>query len=689
MELIAVDAGLAEKARLQAERARARRERYESKTGRRNHHGKPEDHNKARLTFAEYPFIMWDGEAPQDTGYSLFGSSEGHEVCRPHLTTEDCFDLLIEAKQEHPKSIFIIFGGRYDWDEICRQSMPLDRQARLENFGHVTWHGYTIRKMSGKIFSIRKDGITVRIFEIFGWFHKRYVEALKDYGIGTSEEIRLLESEKNRRAEFLWSEITEIRKYMRLELKLGPLLMEKIREIVLAAGFRPRAWYGPSALAAELLSRHKIKRYMATCPPSVNEAAQHAYCAGRFEMFRGGIMGPTYTWDMNSAYMGAALELPDLAHGTWRKGRGYEPGKFALYRIKYRASSKDDFHQPYPLFRRLGNGNVTWHRRVVNWYWAPEAELVKDDPDAVFLESLVFDEDDSSVRPFEFVRDIYAKRMVLEGLPKSNPSRKAGKAFKWALASIYGHLARRIGWDRFRKRAPKYHQLEWAGFITSWCKAAMYKLAKRCGKHLISIDTDSVTASCPLDVDLGTSLGQWKLTEADYGVFFQSGVYFLFKDGEWVEGKMRGMEQRKGKPLVSPEMLMGAIKENKSITLRPKRRYVSVRMALNGQFEHQGEWTDHPADKLMFGGGGKRSHAKCRPGACSGDVHQFFLPPSFSLDKTSDDMLDVLRDDPVSYPHPLPWKGQTDYLDKDLTEDILWFDPERIDDDDEWLVSIA
>lgn len=691
MELIAVDAGLAEKARLQSERARARRQRYEDKVQRANHHGPSETtrgHHGNLIQYSEYPFVMWDGEAPQDTGYSLFGSSEGHEICHPYLTTEECFDLLLDAKQEHPKSIFVIFGGRYDWDEICRQSMPIDRQARLENFGHVTWHGYTIKKMPGKIFSIKKNGVTVKIFEIFGWFHKRYVEALQDYGIGTPAEIEMLESEKNRRAEFLWSEIKEIRQYMRLELKLGPRLMDKIREIVLGAGFRPRAWYGPSALSSELLSRHKIRQYMAECPRWVNEAAQHAYCAGRFEMFRGGIIGPTWTYDMNSAYMRAALELPDLAHGTWRKGKVFEPGKFAMYRIKYRATNKDDFHRPYPLFRRLANGNVTWHRRVINWYWAPEAELVKDDPDAIFLESMVFDEDDPSVRPFSYVRDIYAKRMVFKRLPKDNPSRMAEKAFKWALAATYGQIARRVGWDRFRKKPPKNHQLEWAGFITSWCKAQMYKLASQYPDDLVSIDTDSVTLTCPADVDLGEQLGQWELTYAESGVFFQSGVYFLRKDGDWFEGKMRGMEQRRGKPLVSPEMLADAIREGKSITLRPKRRYVSVRMALNGQFEHQGEWAEHPADKLVFGGGGKRSHAKCR-GDCDGDVHRFYLPPSFSLDKTSDDMLDALRDDPVSYPHPLPWKGQADFLDKDLIEDILWFDPDRIDSDDEWLVSIA
>lgn len=695
--LVPVDAVAAERARKEHERreryeatakARERKKRYNAANSR-----KGERHDGAPL-YSQYPFVMWDGEAPKDTGYSLFGSSLGHEICKPHLTTEECFDLLLQAKEENPHAIFIIFGGRYDFDEICRQSMPSDRLNRLKKFGHCTWHGYRIKQADGKFFTLKRDGVSVTVFEIFGWFHKAYVKALADYEIGTVAERELLSSEKNRRAEFMWAEINEIREYMRLELKLGPPLMDKIREICLQAGFSPRNWYGPSALALDALKANRITDYMGTVPSVVKRASQYAYAGGRFEGVRGGILSPVCAVDENSAYMAAALLLPDLAHGDWRRGCEFEPGKFGLYHIRYDARNKVDPLRPwqiFPLFMRHENGSVTWPVRVEGWYWAPEAELVANDPDAEFLEAYIYDEANPAVRPFSFVREWYRKRLFLESLPESNPSRKAGKAFKWALASVYGQLARAVGWDRFRRLPPKYHQLEWAGFITSKCRADMYRAAKPIEDYLISIDTDSVTAMCPIEVPLGKEIGEWKETRADRGVFYQSGVFALEVDGEWIERKARGMEEDRitRRLPVSPEMMISAIYDGKAIELKPRTRYISVRMALAGQFKKIGQWVTHPADKLVFGGNGKRIH---RPQTCwnvnngnlrvceSADSHVFSPRPGITYTDW------VFGEFPKSQPHLLPWIDDvSDQLDKELIADILWIDPENIDEDDEWV----
>lgn len=697
-----VDAQLAEKRRIRAERERSRKARARSSwpSSQQAHHAA--GRQDGRKPYSEFDFVMWDGEAPKDTGYSLFGSSLGDEICKPHLSTEDCFNLLLTSKAANPETIFVIFGGRYDFDEICRQSMPLDRLARLKETGHVTWHGYTIKQAEGKFFTLKRDGITVTVYEIFGWFHKAYVKALSDYRIGSEAERAHLSTEKARRAEFLWSEIGDIREYWQLELKLGPILMDRIREICLQAGFNPRHWYGPSALALEALRRNRITDYMGKVPEVVKRASQYAYAGGRFEGVRGGILGPVYTKDKNSAYMWAALDLPDLAHGTWRRGKDFEPGKFGLYHIRYngiRAAERkgadgQTYNDPayvHPLFCRHKNGMVDWPARVEGWYWAPEAELVKDSPYATFIGAYIFDEDNPRCRPFEFVADWFGKRLLLESLPESNPSRQAGKAFKWALASVYGQLARTVGWDRFRRTAPRYHQLEWAGYITSKCRAEMWRLAQQAGDKLISIDTDSVTAMCPLDVEEGKQLGQWKSSYADSGVFFQSGVYALKKDGEWIERKARGVEEdvRTRRLPISPEMIEAAIRDRKVIELKPRTRYVSIRMALNHQLGSMGDWREHPGDKLAFGGNGKRIH---REGTCyyhtdgritvceSAEVHVFSPRPAITHKDYAPGGC------PKSEPHLLPWKDDTSgQLDKNLIADILWIDPERIDVDDDWI----
>lgn len=666
-----------ERERLKWEAARARRLRYEARSGRGRHDlndSRPKGHERD-VHFRDFRFVAWDGEAPKDTGYSLFGSSDGDEICKPGLHTQDCLDLLLEAKARDPQTIFVWFGGRYDWDEILRRDMPMRALSRLKNSGVVHWRGYRLAEIDGKFYTISKDGVSVTIYEIHGWFHKRYVGALRDYGIGTADELEYMDGEKNRRAEFLWSEIEEIKEYWRLELRLMPELMDRIRDICLGAGFNPRGWYGPSALARELLTRHKIKDYMAECPPQVNEAACYAFAGGRFEPVRGGIVGANTTVDQNSAYMYAALDLPNLAAGQWRKGRTFEPGKFAVYRIRYHCKDMSDSLRVYPLFRRLRNGAVCWPRRVEGWYWSPEAALVADDPDAEFLEAWYFDEDNPKDRPFGFVREVFAHRLALKRLPEGNPSRMAEKAFKWALAAIYGQLARRVGWDRKNRKPPPTHQIEWAGYITSACRAQMYRLARSQGDRLISIDTDSVTALGDMSdapVTLGSDLGEWELEKSDGGVYFQSGVYFTEKSGKWSKGKSRGIEQRRKTPDLTPGMLTEAILADRAVKLTPRRKYTTVRMALNGIPATAGEWKEHPGNTLVFGGGGKRYHNKMMCWKyCDSDagIHGFL--PMFNADSIFDIM---------SYRHLLPWKERIP-SEPGPFDDTLWVDTESIDDE--------
>jgi hypothetical protein len=695
--LVVIDAQIAEAARLKAERARLRRARYEDKhPERKRHHGTSDNHNPNRPKYGEYEFVMWDGEAPKDTGYALFGSSLGHEICKPHLSTEDCFDLLLSAKQENPYTIFVIFGGRYDFDEICRQSIPLNRLLRLKTFGHCYWHGYEIKQAEGKFFKLRKGGVSVTVWEVFGWFHKAYVKALRDYDIGTEAQWAHLSAEKANRSEFLWADIGGIRQYWQLEMQLGVPLMDKIRQICHDAGFQPRAWYGPSALALEALRRNKITDYMGEVPSAVKLASQYAYAGGRFEDVRGGVLSPVYSYDQNSAYMHAALDLPCLAHGTWKQSAKYVPGKFGIYHIHYDGSKavyppngrNADESYIHPLFMRHKTGSVSWPAKVEGWYWSPEAELVADSPYARFLAGYYF-EPGCSHKPFAFVVDWYRKRQILEGI--GSP---AGKAFKWALAALYGQLARTVGWDRRNHKPPKYHQLEWAGYITSKCRAAMYRVAKQANDKLISIDTDSVTAMCPLDVPIGTALGEWKATQYDHGVFFQSGVYALSKDGEWADRRARGIEEDRitRRVPVSPEMLISAVLDGTPITLKPRTRYISIRMALNHRLGEMGDWKKHPADKLVFGGAGKRYHrtSTChnRPSGMrvcpSAESHVFVPRPQMAYVDY------VFAEFPKSAPHLLPWKDDmSDVPDKNLIADILWIDPERVDSEDlEWLTPL-
>lgn len=664
-EFVMVPSSIVE--RVEAERERKRR--YE----RAHPNRRKSSRNPNRVKNADKPCIAWDGEGPRDAGYALFGSSAGDEICHPHLGTEECLDLILAREEEEPDAIHVWYGSNYDVSMILRE-LPWKQFAALKHYAATTWRDYDIEHVPHKWLKITKDGVTAKLYDIHSFFGGSYVSALLSMGIGTDDEITHLTSEKARRSDFLFAEIDDIRDYWRLELRLMPLLFEKLRSAFLDAGFDVRSWHGPGAIANMAMRRHGVFDAMAETPPDVRIAARFAFAGGRFEMFRGGwIRKEIFNADLRSAYPNFARLLPNLARGKWRHGKSYEHGKFAVYHILYNA--KPDALRPFPLFRRLNSGEVIWTNKCDGWYWGPEAELVSNDPDAQFIESLVFDEEDTRDRPFAWIEDYYYRRQRLKDIGSILEF-----TFKLIINSIYGQLAQRTGWDKNKRTAPKSHQLEWAGFITSSCRAAVYRVAKSAGTSLVSIDTDGIYATAPLrGLDYGHGLGQWDAETYDQGIFFQSGIYSLKKGDDWIKGKTRGIP--KGK--YSAEELIEACETNQPLKL-VKNNFIGYGLALNGQRDKLNTWETMHVE-IKMGGTGKRYHNDkmwCgKGGHCANGIHEF-IPRNVRFNP---------YDSVESEPHYLPWLGNDPLLEgrKNAVDDLTIYDVRNLDEDDEWVRDYA
>ena len=607
---------------------------------------------------------MWDGEGPRDAGYALFGNSQGMEICHPFLEAKECLELILESEVQHPGMCHIGFGFNYDVSMMLG-SLPFRHLSALHDYGNTIWNGYELEHIPHKWFQVRYGNLLVKIFDIRSFFAGNYVGALKDFGVGTPEEIAILTAEKARRSEFLWAEIEEIREYFRLELKLGPPLAEKLRETFSAAGYNLQSWHGPGALARMALRRHKVYNAMAESPPEVAEAARYAFAGGRFEMMQAGhAQHEIYNADLHSAYPAFATMLPNLAKGTWRKGKVYEPGKFAVYHIRY--DSPPDAFKVFPLFRRMADSTVVWPCSVENWYWAPEAELVKDDPDAKFIESWVFDEE-TSERPFAWLAEYYRRRQLLKGQGNA-----AEYTFKLIINSVYGQLAQRTGWDRKNLRPPRSHQLEWAGFITSSCRAEIYRAGILDQRALVSVDTDGIYSleSIPLD-NVGDGLGQWETKVYDDGIFWQSGIYMLKQGDTWVKSKTRGIPAGS----YTAEDLLAALAAGEPLRLA-KKVFITYGLA-QSQPGRLNQWVTEPHE-FEFGGAGKRFHF---PWACKKmckTMHRLGIPHAmFCMDET----------DLWSKPHFLPWLDAAAGMKsaKAAMDDVTMFDANHLDDDEAWV----
>jgi hypothetical protein len=529
---------------------------------------------------ADRPFIGWDGEGYNAfVGYAnsppqivhrcmLFGCSNAVDdpIVGIDLGTVECLDYILSIESRYPDAFHVGFAFDYDVNMILRD-LESRHLRHLADYGTVHWGRYRIAYIKGKRFTVSKGNpkhgekrISATIYDAFGFFQSKYVTSLIKFGVATEAEIRDITEGKDKRGGFTYADREYVLRYWQAEIAYMPILMDRLRDMCYDAGFFVKQWHGPGVLAADILRRHNVKKYQSKdVPMEAQIASRYAYAGGRFQFWKFGLHPQrVYTADINSAYIYACGLLPNLAIGRWRRilGRNIDRTKlaqFGMYHVRFHAKGQSPFKGCYPLFHRDKHGNLSWPAWTEGWYWSPEAQLVSDNADAEFLEAWIYDGDGD--KPFSWVYSEFDKRLQLQRL--GNP---AEKTIKWALAAVYGAFARRVGWDRKRRCAPRSHELMWAGFITSWCRAEIYKIGYECYKRggLISLDTDGVTSTVPIEAEWlergeGENLGQWKREEFAGILYVQSGFYWLMHTddceckespecrGEWSTVKTRGI----------------------------------------------------------------------------------------------------------------------------------------------------
>lgn len=533
-------------------RAAARQKRYRDSNEiyRKSETERQMDRAEAQLAERRLsPFVGWDTEGDNDTATPfLFGSSMGDRIAHPKITTVEMLDLILERERKTPNAIHVVYGAEYDFNMMLR-NLPKKNLMALRETGRTVWGEYHIEHIPRKWFAVKHGKTIAKIFDVVSFFAAPYVKAITEHGIGTEEERALIIEGKAGRSSFTFGEISFIEPYWRAELRLLPLLMDKVRDAFYRAGVFINSWHGPGSLARFALRHQHVKDFMAESPKSVAEAARYAFCGGRFEPFAAGLHdGRIYNADINSAYPFAAAQLPNLATGKWVHQSAVDRTRirhdsFGLYRIRYsktNATRASVTLGPFPLFRRYPDDRVQWQNRVEGWYWGPEAWNVRDDANATFLEAWLYVSD--GTKPFKWIAEYFDHRLALKRI--GDPMQLT---FKLLINSVYGQFAMRAGWERY-KGAPPYHQLEFAGYITSTCRAMVHRAARRAWEQdsLISIDTDGIFTTRPIDEDslsngVGSGLGEWELSEYPGMLFWQSGVYFAPDDsGEWSMIKARG-----------------------------------------------------------------------------------------------------------------------------------------------------
>jgi hypothetical protein len=254
------------------------------------------------------------------------------------------------------------------------------------NFLEVCRAETTFDKTLGKKITRAVEGSRRTIYDVFGFFQSSFLAALKHWNVGTLKQREAIERMKDARGEF--KHVTrEMRDYNALECELLAEMMEKFRDVTLAANLEPKTWNGAGKIAGYLHREHKtIKRVTLeeSLPPELRAMAHAAYYGGRFEVTRTGFLNTT-VWghDLKSAYPAQMLHMPCLIHGKWKRASGKTLARLpnsALYVCEVQFTHPDKQHLCGLPFRTKAASKglrLIWPRCGTGTYWSPEIRSAK------------------------------------------------------------------------------------------------------------------------------------------------------------------------------------------------------------------------------------------------------------------------------------------------------------------------
>jgi hypothetical protein len=569
----------------------------------------------------------------------LLQNSLGDYIAAPELGTRECLGLFLRAATSSKKSVHVIFGGGYDATMILKD-MPLELRKELAAEGEVKWHvkasetgranNYRIRYIPHKWLEIwgydwhHRKPAYIKIYDVMTFFQTSFIKALESRGLEVPE---LIVSGKASRATFTYADVDEVKLYCQLELELLVQLCGQLRAEFDEAGIYVTQYHGPGAVASAVFKEHAILDHKDDTPRHIEQAAQRAYFGGRFEQFRAGhYAGKVYVYDINSAYPHKIRDLPSLAGATWRRTEDFH-GQPGLWFCTYQ-DPEQDLAAPHPLPWR-GQGGVVGFpaSHAGSWLWHFEA---KHATEVSFGYELILANDE---KPFAFIQKMYDCRLAWKALGLGGQM-----ALKLAMNSLYGKMAQRIG-GRDGGR-PKWHQIEWAGMVTSATRAQLWEAISLAPEHIIAVETDSIASTVPLDLDIGEGLGQWGLTEYDWMTYIQSGIYFTNTAGATgTKSKSRGIDVTK---LDYSEVLAFLDSDQSSPLLVDTRMFIGL---TNPRDYLYGQWTDSAKEVRVAGQ--KRIHMPSLCAACGEGLsmathsHQLAAAPLYGRTE--------------SLKHPLPW----------------------------------
>lgn len=521
--------------------------------------------------------------------YAYLAASDGSSLySETRLTMEQCLSFVCAIQENNPNAIIVAFGGSYDVTQMVCHDLDATQIKRLlgKERNKLVWHtdefDYILEYRPRKVLSIQRwrsgerrwttnakgqrvatPHLSVRLWDVWGFFQDTFTGVLKKWLPG-DPDYEFIHKMKGERNIFERREMPEIRRYNDAELRCLVKVMNNVRDAINDLGLKITRWDGAGAIAAAMMTKQKVKQHKAELPENVFHAARCAYSGGHIETCKVGYYrGTVHHYDISSAYPDQFRRLPSLRFGKWQSGSCVEtkvevpPAGYTLVKVSFQFPDGLPF---YPLFYRQQDGTIIYPPRGSGWYWYPEYEAAlryfkqstaKHNYSTYFFKVVEWHHlrEHTGERPFGWVEEYFQVRATLITVAAKNGQQSGSeKIIKLGLNSLYGKTAQQLGARLDRDgnlRLPPFFQLDWAGFVTSGCRAKLMEGAIQKPWSIIGFATDGLFATEPLDLYCppDKELGAWEYKQHDGITMVMPGVYWLH-DQEKTEHHSRGFNKK-------------------------------------------------------------------------------------------------------------------------------------------------
>lgn len=629
--------------------------------------------------------------------YTLLAASTGDSLYNKGsaLETMACLDFLLDLGTKHKRGIFIIFAGGYDinhmflfgFDKASLQAIIRGKVRVAENDTDFVANGafrfehkntrYEIEYRPRKSLTLRR-GLTFKqdskgvwkkkwadkiiIWDVFGFFQESFVQVMHKWLGPNYKHYELIKRMKLLRGNFEHVKQSDINEYNAAELDALVRIMDKVRNAIDGLGFMVTRWDGAGAIAAAMLRKHKIKEHKKEFAPDIIEASRTAYAGGRIEICKNGTLNrEVYDYDINSAYPHIMASLPCLACGHWVSGIGFPPDGFTLVRIRFSFARSLPF---YPLFYRTKEMQISFPREGEGWYWYPEYAAALETPGTLDVLEWRHFAPDCQHKPFHWIPDYYRTRQLWVKNPTEDWQSGGEKILKLGLNSLYGKTAQQVGG---RARQPAYHQLEWAGYITSATRARLYMASAYAAESVIGFATDGIFTTVPLDgleLDRFKQIGGWDYKAFTGLTLAMAGVYW-WHDGDKFKHFSRGFDKES---METPARISQAWRDGKTSVDIKMHRLIGIGSACANEtfWQMRGRFVDSMRTLRIDGHSHKRKAPDIKKHRRDRKMVDLGVHENIAYDESK----------ACSFPYPLTWID-ADYQ-RELEEERESCDTENI-----------